>query len=230
MQPVWHLGRGPERESSVGPDLGSAAVGLHRYDRHALVDVAPAHHDVGDRQIGSRLVDDHHRLVRPVFDEDRLGADGERVLGVDVRGEFGDVGPHHPCGILALLERLGEHHGDRFADESHLAVGQWRATEVLMDDGEPVMRRDTECVGREDLHDARHPRSVLDVDRADRAVSHVGAHEDGVQPIGEIEIGEVRAAAGEQTWVLGSQHASAEDRARPIDRWCRRGIDHVGRT
>ena len=46
VEAVRHLGRGPERQPAVGVGLGRAAVGLHRHDGHALVDVAAAHDDV----------------------------------------------------------------------------------------------------------------------------------------------------------------------------------------
>ena len=147
--------------------------------------------------------------------EDQVAGVGERGLGVDEGRQRIDVGPHHLGGVLALLERLGEHDGDRLADEADLAVGERRSGEVGVHGGEAVVWRHAEVGGREDLDHAGHRACIVEVDGADGAVGDVGAHEHGVQLVRQVEIGEVLPAAGEQAGVLRAEHPGSEDRSGP---------------
>ena len=99
---------------------------------------------VGAGEAVDRRIDVHQGQVRAVRLEDDRRAVVERGLGVDHRGERIDVGPDHLRGVLALLERLGEHDGDRLADEAHPAVGERRPDEVGMHRDEAVVGRDAE--------------------------------------------------------------------------------------
>ena len=200
VQPVRHLGRRPHAEPTVRRDRGRAAVGLHRRDGHPLVDVAAAHDDVGDRvEVDDRSVGDDHRLVRSVVGEDQRRVVVEGGLGIDDRRQRVDLGPHRAGRVLALLVRLGEHDGDRLADEADPIDGERRPGEVVVDLHEPVVRRDAELGGGPHRDDARHPDGVLDVDRADRAVGDAGPDEDGLHGAFELEVGDVAPLAGEQS-------------------------------
>ena len=156
----------------------------------------------------------------------RFSVSARAFLGIDERGQRVDVDPHGLRGILALFERLGEHHGDRLSDESDPAVGQRRPGEVRVHHGESVMRRDAEFGGREDLDDARHRTCVVGMDGADGAVSDLGAHEDRVEFVLEVEIREVLPAPGEQAGVLGAQYPGTEDRSGSL----RLVVSHRRRT
>ena len=133
VEAVRHLRRCPEREPSVGVDLGRAAVRLHRHHGDALVHVATAHDAIGAGEAVDGRVDVGLGEVRSVVVEDQRRPVGERIFGVDHRRQRLDVGPDHLRRVLALLGRLGQHDRDRFADEAHLAGGERRADEVGVD-------------------------------------------------------------------------------------------------
>ncbi len=213
VQSVRHLRRGPEREASVGIDLGGAAVGFHRHHRHALVDVATANDRVGRREVGTGLVDDHECLVRPVAREDLLGVCGQGGFGIDVRRQWLDVGPHHLGRVLALLERLGEHDGDRFANEPHPPVGQRGPGKVRVHRGEAMVRSDAELGSGQDLQHARHVDRALAVDCRDLSVGDIRAHENRMELAGQREVGQVCPTPGQQSGVLGPQYSRSEDRS-----------------
>ena len=155
--------------------------------------------------------------------EDLLGIRGQGRFGIDVGRQWLDVGPHRLGGVLALLERLGEHDGDRFADEPHPPVGQRGPGEVGMHRGEAMVRSDAEFGSGQDLDDARHGERVLAVDRRDRPVGDVRAHEDRMELAGQREIGQVRPTPGEQSGILGPKDAGPEDRSGPG----RSGVGHL---
>ncbi len=113
------------------------------------------------------------------------------VFGVDHRGQRIDVGPHRRRGVLTLLHRLGEDDGDRLTDEAHPAVGERRPDEVGMHRDETVVGCHAERLGGEDGDDAGHPDRIVDMDRAEHAMGHVGADEHGVQPVDERQVGQI---------------------------------------
>jgi predicted acylesterase/phospholipase RssA len=188
-------------------------VHLHRGHGHPLVHVAAPHDDVGHRLEVERRVRrlGHGQVVLPPGD-DRRRAGGQRLLGVDVDGQRVDVGPHHRRGVLALGERLGEHDGDRLPDEPHAVDGQRRPGEVVVQAHEPVVGPDAELGGGPHGHDPRHRPGLVHLDRPDRAVGGVGAHEHGVQRVLERQVGHVAAGTSQQLGILGADHAGAEDR------------------
>ena len=93
-------------------------------------------------------------------------------------------------------QRLGEHDGDRLADEADPIVGERRPGEVGVDLDEAVVRRDAEVGGGPHGDDAGHRRRRRStwID-ADRAVGDLGADEHGVQRSLERQVGEVPCAA-----------------------------------
>ena len=146
-----------------------------------------------------------------------VGEDQRRVvvegrLGIDDRRQRVDLGPHRAGRVLALLVGLGEHDGDRLADEANSVDGERRPGEVVVDLHESVVGRDAELGGGPHRDDARHPDRVLDVDRPDRAVGDARTDEDGLHGAFELKVGDVPPLSGEQSRVLGSQHPSTEHR------------------
>ena len=63
------------------------------------------------------------------------------------------------------------------ADEADPVGGERRPFEVVVDGSEAVVRSHVEVLGRPDGHDARHRCGVVDVDRRNRSVGDVAAHE-----------------------------------------------------
>ena len=115
VQAVGHLGRGVERQPAVVAGHGGAAVGLHRHDGHALVDVAAAHDDVAD---GRRGRPGRHRWRRgPGWSRGpgRSPARRRRTpsSGSMIAGERLVVGPDGGGAVGGRGHGLGDDDGDR---------------------------------------------------------------------------------------------------------------------
>ena len=82
-----------------------------------------------------------------------------------------------------------------------------------MHPGEAVVRRDPEVGGEEHRDDAGIDERAVDVHGGERGVRHLGAGEHAVQLARQIEVGDVRRAAGQQRGILSACHAGPQDRA-----------------
>jgi hypothetical protein len=118
--------------------------------------------------------------------------------------------------ILGLHRRLGEHRGDGFADEPHLVAGEGQAGEVVVHLGHAVEGTHVEVGGGEHRHHSRHGERIVDVDRLEAGVRHLGAHEHHVQGLVERQVGHVMTSPDEQFRVFRAQHARTEDRANHV--------------
>ena len=162
----------------------AAAVGLHRHHGDALVHVAPAHDVVGAGEAVDRRIDVDQGLRWSRATSKITGAPSSNAASASITAGSGSMSAHTVAAASSpCSERLGEHDGDRLADEAHPAVGERRPDEVGMHRDEPVVGGHAERVGGEDGDDAGHPDRIVDVDRAEHAVGHVGADEHGVQPV-----------------------------------------------
>jgi hypothetical protein len=104
LRVVRHLVGGPHRERAVLAGRSREPVRLHRRHGHALVDVAAAHDDIGDRlQV--------ERGIRRLADGDVVGPGvvqhrrtvGQRLFRVGDRGELVDLGEDGRGSIDRLL-------------------------------------------------------------------------------------------------------------------------------
>ena len=121
--------------------------------------------------------------------------------------------------VLGEIAAFGKDHRDRLADMPHLVVRQQRLLRVeegVLDLGGPFARQRQLRVGnrRQDLRQfgagqhvghAGHRRGARQIDRTDAGVRDLAAHEDGVQRVGKLEVGDELAAAGQQAAILAAQ-------------------------
>ena len=211
------LRRDEHVEAALAVPRGRRASRLHRARGDALVQDLPAGHDlaaVEERFVAAEVELD--RAVRAVLREQHRGIGGRR-LGVDDHLERLVVGPYELRRVLALIGALGDDDRDRLAHEAHGAGGEDRtAHRPRRHPGRH--RADVEVRRGEDGEHAGRAQRVLDVDgerrmRGGRA--HEGREGGAVeQRVGEV--GDVRAADGEEPRVLGPDDAVAED----AHRWC----------
>ena len=217
---MGHLGGAVDGEATVVAGNRGHTVRLHRGHGHPLVDVAAADDHLGiaeDARVAG--VGDGQRHVVTVLREDHGRTLGHRVLGVHHRGQRVVVHHYRVGGVLRLHRGLGQDDGDRFADEAHHAVGQWRPAEVVVHLGHPVERGEAEVVVGQDGGDTGHGRSVGDVHADHSGMGELGAHEAGVQRVVQVQVGDVARLTGEQFRVFGAQHPGSEDRSgHPAER------------
>ncbi len=165
----------------AGVVVGDRAARLHGVggepvDHHSVLDDVEGTREGG---IGRRLVAGlvHEGEVVRAFVVNRAGARLDRVLERRHGGQHVVVDRDRLGGILGLVQRLGDHEGDRLADiphrvpgESGLGAGEGgRAVAALarrvgLLGAEP---RDGRVVAGERQHHARHAPGGTHVDRAD---------------------------------------------------------------
>jgi hypothetical protein len=178
---------------------------------------------VGDRDLGVQ--------VRAPVGVDQGGLGIEGVLEVDDRREGFDVDDDGLGGVLGEVARLGHHHGDRFAHEAHVAVGQQavgpvEVAQLLVGGG--IEHQVVEVGGEQHSDDAGHGLGLRRVDLDDRAAGDVAADERHMQGAGDHDVVDVGAPTGEETGVLlardaGSHEAPGVGAGGLGDSACRRG-------
>ena len=145
MKEMRHLCGPVHDQPPVVADRRGRAVGLHRRDGHALVDVAAANDDIGiAEQVGVHRVGGRHRHVVAVDFEQHRRVELECLFGRHCGRQRLVVDDHHVGGVLGLHDRLGEHGHDRFADEAHAIDRQRRPSEVVVDRGHALERGETQ--------------------------------------------------------------------------------------
>jgi hypothetical protein len=235
-------GAGVERiEIGLGVVFADRVARLHRRAGDA---VAPAFelHDMrrlGECRIGRRFIPDidiDHEVRRRLV-PDFGGAGLERI------GRHCDCGQHlvidvHQLGtVLGLIERLGDHNRDRFADIANLVGGQHRLRpgegveaganlhgDVRRPDQGRLMIDRLQAVSGVILageHDDHAGRSLgrFRVDAADAGMGMMRAHHRHEARVRRIDIGDVIALAGEKSLVFLALHrlTDATRRFAPLD-------------
>ena len=185
--------------SPRGSRLDEHAVRLHRYGRHALVDEATLHDEVGvveDRRILTELERDGE--VRTVLGEHHGRTLGERRLGVDHDGERVVVDDHCFGRINRLRASVRGDDRDDVADEAHDALGERRAIECGREHDEALDGGEAQRVVRRDEQHAGHALRLTGVDRHEPCVRHRRPHERDVDGVRWREIVDIAGRAAEQ--------------------------------
>ena len=145
--------------------------------------------------------------------EEQRGASAAAATGSATTGSGSTSTVTCSAASTACARVVGEHHGDRLADEAHAVGGQQRPPQRLLT-RERTLFGEVE-VGRGP--DRVHPvalRRGRGVHGADEAVGHVGPDEHRVQRAVDLEVGHEPGAAGEQAGVLRAQDRMAQDGTR----------------
>ena len=213
---VGHLRGDVHRQRRALPGDDRDGVALHRHDRDALVDEAPAHHDVGAREhIAVLGVPEARGQVRTQLVElDRcVGRQG--VLGVDDRRERLVV-DHDGLGRVGRLGGGVRQHGDhRVAHEPDLPLRQrWPGAGLVQRHAEGVEGRDAELGVDQRRSHAGHGDGLRDVDVADHRVRAWRPHEHHVQQPGPYRhVADERAVTEQELRVLDAHDLGSEQRS-----------------
>jgi hypothetical protein len=212
LQHVRHLRGAVHHQSTFVVDAGRGGMRLHRGHRDAVVDVTAAHHDVGVAEdVGLHHVGGGHRDVVAVLGEQYGSAVGQGVLRVDHHVEQVEVAHHRRCRVAGVQRRVGHHHGDGLADESHGVDREGRPGEVVVHLRHAVERPQGQVGGGVHADDAGHRAGLVGVDAEQAAVRHLRAHEHRVHGTVEPEVVDVPRRTEQQFRVFRAQHACSED-------------------
>ena len=143
---------------------------------------------------------------------------GDRRLGRGDGGQHGVVHVDRLSRVARLGLALGDHHGDRIADEADLALGEDGVRRLLHRGA--VLGMDLPAAGQaadtghirtgEDRDNARHGGSSGGVDPGDRRMGVRAAEDHGVGLVGAVDIVGVMAATGEEPQILLALHAGTD--------------------
>ena len=160
--------------------FGDRRARLHRVADQPVVDQADPRdmRGLAEGRIGRRLVAElpvAAQVVGHVVEEKRrVGLDG--VEHADHRRQHLVVDHHRLGAALRLLQRLGDHEGDRVADVAHLALRQRRMRRLLhrqavLAGDAPAAGQSADVVGRDRRRSARRARPESPAPRSCRSPS-----------------------------------------------------------
>ena len=215
---VRHLRRGVERQLAArGDPVGHHAARLDGHGGEALVVDRQRHlhgRGVEDGVEALGLVLDRQAVVagRLLVQLRRIGLAG--VLGVDHDRQRVVVDDDAVGGVTGQGGRIGDHDCNQLADHPHLAVGQDRPL-GLLGVAERVRGAGNACfepqrVVGEDVDHAGHRCGRRGVDAADHGVRVRRAQEGRVGHVGQLDVVDVPALAGDQRRVFLAQDRCAD--------------------